>query len=517
MRDLSHPLGLPGMQEAALRVEQALKNGEGILVHGDFDADGVTSTAILTLFLRDLGARVEPFIPNRLVEGHGVSMRALETARASGATLMITCDCGSSNAKEIESFFKEGIETIVTDHHFVGDSKDTHAIVVNPKAQEEGEHEGLAGGGVAFMLMAAGRAHLREKGFFESKPEPNLRDYLDVVALGTVADMAPLMGQNRILVSEGLAQLARSTRPAIIAMKDEAGLTGRSIGTDEIGFRLAPKINAACRLGHADEALSLLTSASLDGARKLAKNLEAWNTERKGLQERMVQVAFSQAVEQAERGSPCIVISSSDFHSGVIGLVAQKLAETFFRPVFLFSVEGEFARASARSRRGVDLHRVLVDCSDLMVQFGGHAEAGGCLAKTSDLPKLKERIVEAVSRQAKDPVRTLVIDAEVRLEEIDDAYWERLRRLAPFGMGNPTPIFSASARPAGPPRQVGQGHVKATLTASDGRPFDAIGFGLWEKAQGLGEVWRIAFSLEENHWQGRVSIQLNLKDIAPSE
>lgn len=513
LRDLTHPLALSGMREACDRIVRARENGEGVLIHGDFDADGVTSSAILTLFLRDLGLRAEAFIPNRLIEGHGVSLRALERAKAADFKLMITCDCGSSNAKEIALFAAAGVDTIVTDHHFVGDSKETGAILVNPRGDEDSGHEGLAGVGVAFMLMTALRTVLRDRGAFAARAEPNLRDYLDIVALGTVADMAPLSGQNRILVAEGLKQLSRSTRPAIVAMKDEAGLAAKSIGTEEIGFRLAPKINAACRLGHGEEALALLTTADLSEARRLARQLEAWNTERKALQERMVQIAFSQAMEQAERGAPCIVVSSSDFHSGVIGLVAQKLAETFFRPVFLFAVEGDVARASARSRRGVDLHRVLEACADLLIQFGGHAEAGGCVAKTADLPELRRRLVEAAGAQMGAGVKTLLIDASLRLDEVDETYFAALTQLSPFGMGNPTPVFTSVAKVAGPMRQVGQGHAKATLMASDGRPFDAIGFGLWEKASSLGKDVEVAFSLEENIWQGRRSIQLNLKDI----
>lgn len=513
IHDLTHPLELSGMREASLRIALAIENKEGILIHGDFDADGITSTAILYLFLKSLDCQVHSYIPNRLYEGHGVSMKALSLAKEKDLKLMITCDCGSSNAKEIELFFQEGVETIVTDHHHVGDSSTTKAIIVNPRYAEDSGHEGLAGVGVAFMLMTCVRATLRDRGFFKTRTEPNLKEYLDIVALGTVADMAPLMGQNRILVSEGLQQLVASRRPGILAMKNRTGLKDSSVLTEDIGFKLAPRINAAARLGHAEDALALLVSTDPQKADRLANQLEAWNTERKALQEKMLHICLSQAEAQVKQGLSCIVISSAEFHSGISGLVAQKLAEIFYLPVFLFAVEGELSRASARSRSGVDLHHVLDECADLLLQYGGHEEAGGCSMLTKNLPDFRSR-VETVVSQLNRRARSLSVDAEISLDHVDELFLKKLHQLRPFGMGNPEPLFMARGEIAGAVKKVGDKHLKATVVARDGRPFGTIGFGLWnETTSMLANEVDMVFSLEENVWQGRRSIQLNLKAI----
>lgn len=513
IQDMTHPFQLSGMREAATRIAEAIEQGQGILIHGDFDADGITSTAVLYLFLRDLQANVHFYIPNRLYEGHGVSMKALDLSKEKNVRLMITCDCGSSNAKEIESFFQQGVETIITDHHYVGDSTSTNAIIVNPRAAEDSGHEGLAGVGVAFMVITAVRAVLRERGFFQARKEPNLREYLDIVALGTVADMAPLLGQNRILVSEGLNQLVASRRPGVMAMKSMTGLKDTSVLTEDIGFKLAPRINAAARLGHADEALQLLISNDSQKAHRLANQLEGWNTERKAIQEKMLRICVSQAEVQAKEGKSCIVISSAEFHSGISGLVAQKLAELFYLPVFLFAIEGELAKASARSRSGVDLHFVLDECSELFLQYGGHEEAGGCTMPTKNLPQFRTKVEEVISRLNRRN-RTLVVDAELSLELVDESFLKNLFQLRPFGMGNPQPLFAAKGEIAGMVKKVGENHMKATIVARDGRPFDTIGFGLWnDTTSALRSHVDVVFTLEENLWQGRKTTQLNLRSI----
>lgn len=510
---LQSPFELSGMMAAAERIAKAIENRESILIHGDFDADGISSTALLVLFFKELGVNVYEYIPNRLYEGHGISKNALEIAKSKKVTLMITCDCGSSNGAEIELFLSHGVETIITDHHHVGDSDLSSAIIVNPRHDDSTGHEGLAGVGVAFMLALATRSVLRKQGYFNAFAEPNLKVYLDIVALGTVADLAPLRGQNRILVSEGLKQISISKRPGIVSMKKLLGLAENTVDTQVIGFKMAPKINAAARLGYADQALEWFLSNDLNESHRLTARLIDFNEERQKVQEKMMYIAMPQAEEQIMQKHSCIIISSAEFHSGVAGLVAQKLAEQYVCPVFIFSVEGLVSKASARSRGGRSIFEILKGCEDVLIQFGGHDEAGGCSLHTSNLELFKRKAREVVSMMA--PVeKSLKVDAILPLSELDEVYFSSLKKLQPFGMGNPQPTFMTRATIAGPLKRVGSNHLKATFMGDDGRPFEGIGFGLWnDQTSSIANEAEIVFSVEENIWQGRRSLQLFLKDI----
>lgn len=516
IQDLVGPESLHGGQEAAKRLARAVRNKEPILVHGDFDADGITSAALLTLFFRSLGLRVIPFVPNRLIEGHGISPRAIEIAKSEGIRLVITCDCGISSAKEIAQMSSLGIETIVTDHHSVPEKLPVHAILVNPKLSKESDsHEDLSGVGVAFMLAAALRAELRESGFFASRSEPNLKELLDIVALGTLADMAPLRGQNRILVSHGLEQIARSRRPGILAMRSRSGLKEVSVIQDEdVGFRLAPRINAAARLGHADEALEIFLSEDVSHAEKKADRMEEWNNERKLIQNRMIRQTEEEVRRQVTAGVPAIILASGEFHPGVIGLVAQRYAQEIGLPIFVFAIEGMMARGSGRSRNGIHLVRALESVTDLLEGFGGHEEAGGCSLEASKLGDFSDRFRAAVRAQGIGAARNILIDAEVDLTYLNERVFSQVDRLRPFGVGNAEPIFLSRARVAGGAREVGKGHLRMSVVGASGNKFSAIGFGMFERASTLSrsEI-DLAFCLERNEWKGRSEIQLRLKDF----
>ncbi|MFH1018757.1 MAG: single-stranded-DNA-specific exonuclease RecJ [Pseudomonadota bacterium] len=517
MVDLKGPFELAGMDRAAERVAHALANSEKILVHGDFDADGITATALLTLFLRSLGGAVTPFVPNRLVEGHGISPKAIEAAQREHAALVITCDCGISSHQEVAALRALGIDTIVTDHHAVPAQTPADAILVNPKLEENGtEQAELSGVGVAFMLVVAVRSRLRDTGFFADRQEPNLKDYLDIVALGTLADLAPVRGQNRILVAHGLERIAASRRPGLAAMRETAGLAqNASIQADDVGFRLAPRINAAARLGHADEALELLLTADPSRAAELARSVETWNSERKALQERMVRVARIEAERQVREGRRAVVVASPDFHVGVIGLVAQKLAEIYARPAFVFAVGGETSRGSGRSAGAIDLIAAMEDCRDLFLAFGGHREAGGGTVESRRLGEFETRFERAATRQGPNAVQEVLIDAELKLRQLSEEILCSLEQLRPFGVGNRTPLFLARARVVGGAREVGKGHLRVGLSDPEGsHTFSAVGFGMWKPAHGdLKGLCEIAYSPEFNVWEGRKGIQLRLKGI----
>ncbi len=517
MQDLRGPFELSGMDRAAERVTRALLSSEKILIHGDFDADGITATALLTLFLRDLGADVVPFLPNRLVEGHGISPNALEVAVRESVRLLITCDCGISSVREVTELQKLGIETIVTDHHVIPAETPAGSILVNPKFSGEAHsQEDLSGVGVAFMLAVAVRSRLRDQGFFAQRPEPNLKDYLDIVALGTLADMAPVRGQNRILVAHGLERIVTSRRPGLAAMRETAGLgEALTIHADDVGFRLAPRINAAARLGHAGEALELLLTPDLSKAGDLAQSMEKWNSERKTMQERMTRVARAEAERQVGEGRRALVVSSPDFHVGVIGLVAQKLTELYARPAFVFAVGRDTSRGSGRSHGGVDLLAALEECGDTFLAFGGHREAGGGTVETRRLAEFERKFELAVARQAANAVQEVLIDAELNLRQLNEEILCSLEQLRPFGVGNPEPLFLSRARVVGGAREVGKGHLKVGLSDPEGgSTFSAVGFGLWkpvhEKMKG---VYEVAYTPEFNVWNGRKGIQLRLRGV----
>jgi single-stranded-DNA-specific exonuclease len=514
LSDLVTPFRLDGMDAAAERFARAVMSGERVLIHGDFDADGITATALLTLFLRELGSDPIPFLPNRLVEGHGISPRAIEEARSGGARLVVTCDCGSSSAEEIRSLSKAGIDTIVTDHHLPPSTDDFPGILVNPKASDlRTECDDLSGVGVAFMLATALRARLRDLGFFSMRPEPNLKEHLDVVALGTIADMAALAGQNRILVSKGLEQLAVSRKPGILAMRGEAALPDSlSVTAEDVGFRLAPRINASARMGHAGEALALLLTRDSGEAIRLASRIESWNSERKSLQEQMLRTASVEAERQMAAKEPVLFSSSERYHPGVIGLVAQKLAELHETPAFVFAIEGGMARGSARSRSRIDLMAAMSRCADLLSGFGGHREACGCTLPVEKLPLFRERFRSAAREEGAAAPREVVVDASLNFGQVNERFFSIFHRMRPFGVGNPEPVFVTKARVVGAAKEMGKGHLRVTLTGEEGSTLQGVGFGMWRLLGGvLRGLVEIAYTPEENEWKGRREVRIRIR------
>lgn len=516
MNDLRGPSHLQGIDAAAKRVSAAIRSKEKLIIHGDFDADGITSTAVLARFLLDMGANAIPYIPNRLQENHGLSAKSLEVIQKENVKLVITCDCGVSNAKEIAELHALGIETIVTDHHTIPDVLPKSAIIVNPKLSDD-MPEDLSGVGVAFMLIVAIRAQLRTEGHFENRAEPNLREYLDIVALGTLADMAPLRGENRILVHHGLKELFTTRRSGIVAMKLSAGLSkAESMDVDDVGFRLAPRINAAARLGHSDEALELLMTTDSTRADQLAAQLEKWNLERRAKQEEMTRHVMDEARRQVEMGKRSIVVGSHNFHPGIIGLVAQKISQTFFLPTFVFSTEGGKARGSARSASGVNIVELLDECAPMLMQYGGHEEAGGCTLESGRLPEFAKRLEEVLAKKNHYAAREILVDAQFNLRHLSRELVVAFDTLKPFGVGNPKPLLLSGARVTSTPREVGQGHLKMMLSDPTGSsPFSAIGFGLWKSTYDSIKdvVVDVVYTPELNRFEGRESVQLNLQGV----
>jgi len=527
---LHGPFALRGMNKAVARIRKAIRTGETIAVYGDFDADGVTSTALLTQALGALGGQVIPYIPDRVDEGYGLNNKALRTLRDQGVSLVVTVDCGIRAVAEVAYARSIGLDVIVTDHHSVGDELPAALAVVDPKIDarlraERGDNSGypedmLAGVGVAYKLAQA--LFLAEQKQGRRQPPLKLEDLLDLVALGTVADLAPLDRlENRELVRRGLEVLNRAQRPGLFELAREAGVEPGTIDTTAIGFMLAPRINAAGRLGNAMVAYQLLIE-DLPEAGRLAKELQELNVERQMKTQAAVEIARERVLREADGDIPLIFDAGPEFEPGIVGLVAGRLCEEFYRPaVVLEQGEGE-SRGSCRSIPEFNIIQALDRCADLLVRHGGHAQAAGFTVPNENIPLLRERL-RALAEKALDEVDlrpTLEIDAEVPFEDLTMSLADDLRRLEPTGAKNGAPVFVTRGLRVDKMRRVGREDKHLWLRFTDGQrnhTIDAIAFkqGAWNEH--MPPVIDVAYRLEINEWNGRKKLQLNVQDLRPAE
>ncbi len=387
---MAPPFGLHDLEVAADRLARAVRQREPLVVYGDYDADGLTATCLLTQFFQELGLPCFPYIPDRLAEGYGLNQPALEEL-ASKARLLVTVDCGVSDAAEVAWARDRGLDVIITDHHELPPELPPALAVVNPKRGGEAyPFEMLAGVGVALLLALGVRARLREEGWFKSHPEPNLKYYLDLVALGTAADVVPVLGENRILVRQGLKVLEETRRPGLLALKETAGLNGKTVTFRDLCFRLAPRLNAAGRLGQARGALQLLLATDLGQARSQARILNELNRRRQSLEQEVLRQALHLIRQQGLDQRPVMVLGQKDWHPGVLGIAAARLAEEFHRPVALVNLKDGLGKGSARSIEGYHLFQGLKACRQHLVKFGGHEAAAGFTVTEENLPALQE-------------------------------------------------------------------------------------------------------------------------------
>ncbi|WP_136525209.1 single-stranded-DNA-specific exonuclease RecJ [Geomonas ferrireducens] len=512
---LHDPMLLKGMAQAVERLARALSDNERVCVHGDYDVDGVTSSALLISFFRGIGLDCFPYIPKRLTEGYGLSPQGVAAASQAGAKVLVTVDCGITAVAEAALCREAGIDLIVTDHHAPAAELPDACAIVNPL--QPGcpfPFKSLAGVGVAFHLVVALRARLREEGRFERGSEPDLREYLDLVALGTIADVVPLLGTNRVLTSYGLKQLSSGSRVGIEALKEVAGITG-DIGCGAVGFRLAPRINAAGRLEDAALGLELLLCSDPPRARTIAKELDEANAERQALERATFEEARAMLEQGACRGRKSIVLGSEMWHPGVIGIVASRIVEMFHRPAILFAFEDGTGRGSGRSISRFHLLDAIKSCADHLLRFGGHSHAAGLSIAQDELERFAlsfdEAAQEVLDADALTP--TLAFDLELEALAIDQGLVKELERLKPFGMGNPEPLFVLKSAVVEESRVLRGGHLKLRV-GQGGRSFDAIAFGLAEKGIPDGRV-DLLFSPAINVWNGRTSLQLTVKDLRP--
>jgi single-stranded-DNA-specific exonuclease len=511
------PHNLVGLGAAVERLQQAVEGQEPIAVYGDYDVDGVTGTALLTLALQSLGANVRAYIPNRFDEGYGLNVEALDSLLAEGVRLIITVDCGIRSPEEARHARQAGLDLIITDHHHPADELPEAEAVINPKQPGDSyTDKNLAGVGLAYKLASA-LIH-RLTGREEPLEIPAPADYLDLVALGTVADLVPLIGENRYLVRRGLDYLQKPVRQGVMSLIGVSGLQSERISTTDIGFVLGPRLNAAGRLDSALAALDLLCTQDITVAAALAQKLDNQNRER---QQIMRQIS-SEAEILALRDDPNALIlfaAHPDFNPGVVGLAASRLTEHYYRPAIVAHQGEEYTRASCRSIPEFHITQALDQTADLLLHHGGHAAAAGFTVHTHDLPELIERLRAIAQHELSglDLRPALKIDVEVPLSELHPELLDELAYLQPTGQGNPEAVFASRDLRVTRYKSVGRDSAHLKLTVTDGYiTYDAIAFRQGHWLTHMPDRVDLAYTYETNEYNGRVSLQLNVRDIKPA-
>ena len=515
----SAPFSMRGMNQAVSRIRQAIRMKEKIVVYGDFDVDGITATAVLTETLEALGAVVEPYIPNRFSEGYGLNNATLSTLAGEGTNLIITVDCGIRSPDEVVHAQRVGMDIIVTDHHSVGPELPVAVAVVNPK-QDDCSYgfAALAGVGVAFKLAQA-LLRVNQKVPLVDHVDLEESDLLDLVALGTVADLVPLEGENRDLVRRGLPILREMRRPGIRALVELTGISPERIVSSTIGYSIGPRLNAAGRLDDAIRSYELLTCRDSSQAVQLADHLDHTNRERQRQTYAAMDLARAQVLESKEEH--LLIAAHEDFPPGIVGLVAGRLVEEFYRPAIVVELGETDCRASARSIEEFDITGALDLCSDLLIRYGGHAAAAGFTTERENLPVLLSRLRDIAHETlaGRELLPSVHVDVEVPLSAMDWDTLDQIDKWEPFGISNPYPLFMSRHLTVRNPRSVGAEGQHLKLSLYDGHTTrEAIGFGMGSLLSDIATLASVdaVFSLERNEWNGDERLQLRLEDIGPS-
>jgi single-stranded-DNA-specific exonuclease len=510
---LSDPHAWAGMARATELIAAAVRSGTPILVHGDYDVDGQCAAALLTRVLRAAGGRAHGFVPHRLRDGYDFGPAGLEEARRVGARLIITCDCGITAIDAVRAANAAGCEVIVTDHHLPGDALPPAAAVLDPRRPDcPSEEKDLCGAGVAFKLA---QALVTALGL-----SPNLPlHFLDYVALATVADVVPLVGENRILVRHGLKMLADSRWTGLRALVDAAGLAGKPLRAGHVGFILAPRLNAAGRIGEPMDGLRLLLTDDPDEAARLAREFETLNARRQALDQCMLDEAVALADATLTPDDRGLVLASEAWHPGVIGIVASRLVERYGRPTFLIAWDGERGRGSGRSVAGLDLHAALQRVAPLLEKYGGHAMAAGLTIRRDRYEEFRIAFLRVTGELLgpDDLAPAQHVDLELPLGLVSEELEKLMRYMEPCGPGNPAPVFGVRGARAVSAKRVGTNHLRFVLDDGSGL-LPAIGF-RW--ADAVPDAWLrqpldVAFRLERDEWQGRTTLQARVAALAPS-
>ncbi len=513
LQDLHDPFLMKDMDLAVNRIEKAILNDEHILIFGDYDVDGTTSVSLVYSYLKKIYPKVSTYIPDRYTEGYGISYQGIDFASDNDIGLIVALDCGIKAVDKVDYATEKGIDFIICDHHRPGNVVPKATAILNPKQDTcSYPYDELCGCGIGFKLVQAIHQK-RGEDFNEIIP------FLDLVATATAADIVPMTGENRIMAYFGLQVINSNPRVGIKALL--SSVKNKEITITDVVFVVAPRINAAGRIKSGNAAVALLVENELDEALDFAKSIEVFNTERKDLDKRIAKEAIKQIEDNKEQNRFTSVVFDENWHKGVIGIVASRMIEKYYRPTLVFTKSGDFLAASARSVKGFDVYQALEASSEFIEQFGGHKYAAGLTIKPENYLKFKEKFEEVVKNSI--PKELLIpevkIDAEIELDEITPKLNRIIKQFAPFGPMNMKPVFATSGvRDNGYGKPVGadKTHVKLNLiSGADSKTYSAIGFGLASKFKELpkGDAFKVAYSIEENHWNRVTSLQLNLKDI----
>ena len=505
------PWQMPDMKGAIDKIEYCIENNRSIFIYGDYDADGVTSTSILYLCLRKLGADVHYYIPNRMDEGYGLSAEAIDRVISYGARLIVTVDCGISSMHEVSYCKGSGADIIITDHHECRDEIPDTLVVSAKRADSRYPFSGLSGAGVALKVAQC-------LSLLHDEIDPD--DYIELAAIGTIADVVPLTDENRLIVKRGLKMMKSSASPGIRALMKVSGIDPLNLNSEQVAFFMAPRINAAGRIADASEGVKLFTCADESEALTLAEEMNGYNVKRQQIEEKIISEA-EQTIGAGETADSVIILKSPGWHIGVIGIVASKLVDKYNRPAMVFSDEDGLCRGSGRSIHGFNLFRALAECSDLLVRYGGHELAAGATVKEENFAEFKLRMNmiarEKMPHSAAAPL--LNIDCEIDEGDIGLQLLDEIEMMEPFGMGNPAPLFVCRSAIIDGIKAVGKQRQHLSLMLSMGhKTFKAIGFNMGYNINGYAKNSCVdaACSLERERWGGIESIKLVLKDLRPS-
>ena len=515
--DLHNPYLMKDMGVAVERIEKAIENQENILVYGDYDVDGTTAVSLVSSYLKTFYPNVATYIPDRYEEGYGVSYKGIDFAHDNDFSLIIALDCGIKAIDKIAYASEKNIDFIICDHHRPGKELPKAIAVLDPKREDcEYPYDELCGCGVGFKLIQA----IGER---KGQTIDDLAPYLDLVVTAIAADIVPLTGENRVLAYFGLLVLNKSPRPGIKAMIHQ--IDKKELSITDVVFIIAPRINAAGRIRHGQYAVELLSEIDFEEALEFAKEIEQNNIDRKELDKIITHEALQQIEENNEQQNASNVVYNETWHKGVIGIVASRLIETYYKPTLVFTKSGDKLAASARSVKGFDVYNALEQCAEFIEQFGGHKYAAGLTLKPENYKSFKKKFEEVVKNTLPEELKTpeILIDTEIELSNITPKFYRILKQLGPFGPQNMRPIFKTNAiQDNGFGKQVGEdkSHLKVTIKSeSDTKTLNAIGFGLGSKNEFISnkKYFDIVYSIDENHWNGNTSLQLILKDIKKGE
>jgi single-stranded-DNA-specific exonuclease len=518
LNDLHNPFLMKDMQKGVQRLIKAINDREKVGIYGDYDADGITSVVILVKFLKDIRHQVVYYIPDRIHEGYGLNRDAIDKLKADGVKLIITVDCGISDHEQISYAQSIGMDIIILDHHEVPNTIPDALAVINQNRKEcKFPFKGLAAVGIVFNFLIALRGALRKDGFWTNKRYPNLKEYLDLVALGTIGDISPLVDENRIFAKVGLDLMTEGKRVGIKALKEVCSIDNQVIDSAKASFCLIPRINAAGRIASAGEAVQLLLTDDMDEAMEIANRLEVYNRKRQSMEKAILNEILDEierTINPEEMGS--LVFASNKWHPGVIGIVASRLVDRYYRPAILISLRDGIGKGSGRSVSDFDIYQGLKKCDSLLLSYGGHRYAAGISIREEDIKEFTVRLEQVIRNDMdiSDFISHTVIDAQCNLHDIDHKLMSQIGMLAPFGSKNPEPVLCVRNIHVSSQTVVGNNHLWMRVSG-DGVSHNSIWFSKGHLIRFLsGETMDIAFTPQINNWNGISDIQLKLKDMS---